>query len=271
LFVLDGTIAFGVASMRKSHVVSVSVSNLMKPQCSPLRKILLTVTLLLIVSRSVCADVLDKTKDVSGITVHYKVVLPNGYDPAKAYPAVLAFSGGPQTMDTVERTVERNWRAEAERRGYIVIVPAAPKEGVFFEGGVRIFPEFLTMLLGDYKIQNNKFHIAGNSNGGISAYHIAASFPQYFISVTGFPGYLPLANEERTGKLANLCLYLHVGELDTDWLAGMELMYDQFRDAGLKVRFIVEKGQHHRIETLENEGAARLFDQFEEARKGCGK
>jgi predicted peptidase len=226
---------------------------------------------LLLVSRCAFADVLDKTKNVSGITVHYKVVLPNGYDPAKTYPAVLAFSGGPQTMETVESTVERNWRAEAERRGYIVVVPAAPAEGVYFEGGARIFPEFLKMLLSDYKIQDYKFHIAGVSNGGISAFHIAALYPQYFLSVTGFPGYLPLANEERTQKLANLCLYLHVGELDTDWLPGMELMYDQFLGAGLKVHFTVEKGQHHRLETFENAGAARLFDQFEEARKGCGK
>lgn len=89
--------------------------------------------------------------------------------------------------------------------------------------------------------------------------------------MTGFPGYLPQANEERTQKLANLCLYLHVGELDMDWLPGMELMYDQFRGAGLKVHFTVEKGQHHRLETFENEGAARLFDQFEEAREGCRK
>jgi predicted peptidase len=231
----------------------------------------LIAAILLLAGRCAVADVLDRTKNVGGITVHYKVVLPDGYDPAKSYPAVLAFSGGPQTMDTVEGTVERNWRAEAERRGYIVVVPAAPAEGVYFEGGARIFPEFLKLLLSDYKIQNNKFHIAGVSNGGISAFHIAALYPQYFLSVTGFPGYLPQANEARTQRLANLCLYLHVGELDTDWLPGMELMYDQFRDAGLKVHFTVEKGQHHRLETFENEGAARLFDQFEEARKGCGK
>jgi len=241
------------------------------PNCPASSKLFLVAVLLLLAGRYAFADVLDKTKNVSSITVHYKVVLPNGFDPAKSYPAVLAFSGGPQTMETVENTVERNWRAEAERRGYIVVVPAAPAEGVYFEGGAKIFPEFLKMLLSDYKIQNNKFHIAGVSNGGISAFHIAASYPQYFISVTGFPGYLPQANEARTQKLANLCLYLHVGELDTDWLPGMELMYDQFRDAGLKVRFTVEKGQHHRLETFENEGAARLFDQFEEASKGCGK
>lgn len=119
-------------------------------------KLYLVVVILLLVGRCAFADVLDKTKKVGGITVHYKVVLPNGYDPAKSYPAVLAFPGGPQTMDTVEGTIERNWRAEAERRGYIVVVPAAPAEGVYFEGGARIFPEFLKILLSDYKIQNNK-------------------------------------------------------------------------------------------------------------------
>ena len=39
---------------------------------------------------------LEKTAKVGDATVHYKVVLPNGYDPAKAYPAILAFGGGPQ-------------------------------------------------------------------------------------------------------------------------------------------------------------------------------
>ena len=44
------------------------------------------------------ADVIEKAKKVGGTTVHYKTVLPNGYDPAKAYPAILAFGGGPQTI-----------------------------------------------------------------------------------------------------------------------------------------------------------------------------
>ena len=44
----------------------------------------------------------EKTKKVAGVLVHYKVVLPNGYDPAKTYPAILAFGGGPQTMNTVD-------------------------------------------------------------------------------------------------------------------------------------------------------------------------
>lgn len=60
------------------------------------------------------AELFEKTKNVAGVKVQYKVVLPNGYDPAKAYPAILVFGGGPQTMNTVESVVNRNFRAEAE-------------------------------------------------------------------------------------------------------------------------------------------------------------
>ena len=77
-------------------------------------------------SASLKAEVLDKTKNIGGTTVHYKVVLPKNYDAGKAYPGVLAFGGGPQTMSVVDSVIARNFRDEAEKRGYIVVVPAAP-------------------------------------------------------------------------------------------------------------------------------------------------
>ena len=51
------------------------------------------------------AEVLEKNKKVAGTTVNYKVVLPSGFDPAKTYPAILAFGGGPQTMNTIDREI----------------------------------------------------------------------------------------------------------------------------------------------------------------------
>jgi hypothetical protein len=59
-------------------------------------------------------------------------------------------------MNTVDSVLDRNFRAEAEKRGYIVVAPAAPGGQLFFEDGARIFPDFLKMILADYKIQDNK-------------------------------------------------------------------------------------------------------------------
>ena len=227
--------------------------------------------ILLCASRPAAAEVLEKSKSIAGVTVHYKVVLPSHYDAAKAYPGVLAFGGGPQTMNIVDGAIQRNWRDQAEQRGYIVVIPAAPDGQLFFEGGERMFPEFLTKILADYKIADSKFHIAGQSNGGISAFHVAALYPQYFWSVTGFPGYLPDATPARMGALAKMCINMHVGELDTGWKEEMQQQAEQFRAKGMTVRITVEKGQSHRLDTLAGDGAARLFNQFDEARRGCSK
>jgi len=53
----------------------------------------------------------------------------------EAYPGLLVFGGGPQTMTVVDNVLNRNFRAEAEKRGYIVIAPAAPDDQLFFEAG----------------------------------------------------------------------------------------------------------------------------------------
>ena len=159
------------------------------------------------------AEQFEKTKKVGGTTVHYKVVLPNGYDPAKAYPAILALGGGPQTMNTVDSVLSRNFRAEAEKRGYIVVAPAAPDGQLFFEDGARIFPEFLKLILADYKIQDGKFHIAGPSNGGIAAFHVAAANPQYFLSVTAFPGYMWQPSPAKLQAISKMCVFMYVGEI----------------------------------------------------------
>jgi poly(3-hydroxybutyrate) depolymerase len=226
----------------------------------------------MVLSQPLRAEVLEGTKTVSGTTVHYKTVLPNGYDPAKTYPAVLVFGGGPQTMNTVDNTLNRNFRAEAEKRGYLVFAPAAPGGELFFENGGRIFPEFLKMILAEYKIRNNKFHIAGPSNGGIAALHVAALQPQYFASVTAFPGYMWRPSAARLQAISKMCVFMYVGEFDPYmWHGEMEKEAEFLRSKGTLARYSVEKDQPHRLETLAGANAGRLFDGFEETENGCSK
>ena len=218
------------------------------------------------------ASMIEQTKNVAGTTVHYKVVLPDGYDPAKTYPAILAFGGGPQNMNTVDNILTRNFRAEAEKRGYIVIAPAAPDNELFFQDGDRIFPEFLKMIEQDYKIRDGKFHIAGPSNGGIASLHVAAANPEHFLSVTAFPGYMWEPSAAKLEAISKMCVFMYVGEFDPYmWHGEMKAEAEYLRSKGTLARYSVEAGQPHRLETLAGANAGRLFDGFEEAAKGCSK
>jgi predicted esterase len=233
---------------------------------------LATAAIVMFLVQPLRAEVLEKTKEVGGTTVHYKTVLPDGYDPAKAYPAILALGGGPQTMNTVDTILSRNFRAEAEKRGYIVVAPAAPDDDLFFEEGDRIFPEFLKMIQVDSKIRDNKFHIAGPSNGGIAAFHVAAANPQFFLSVTAFPGYMWQPSAAKLQAISKMCVFMYVGELDPYmWHREMKREAEFLRSKGTVAHYSVEQGQPHRMETLAGANAARLFDGFEETEKGCSE
>jgi poly(3-hydroxybutyrate) depolymerase len=242
----------------------------MRQQLAPTMATAAMVAIVMFAIQPARAEVLEHTKTVGDTTVVYKVVLPNGYDPAKTYPAILAFGGGPQTMNTVDTILTRNFRAEAEKRGYIVVAPAAPDGDLFFEEGARIFPEFLKMILADYKIEDGKFHIAGVSNGGIAALHVAAANPQYFLSVTAFPGYMWEPTPAKLEAISKMCVFMYVGEKDPyKWHSEMKREAYFLRFKGTLARYTVEEGQPHRLETLAGANAGRLFDGFEETKKGC--
>jgi pimeloyl-ACP methyl ester carboxylesterase len=221
-------------------------------------------------AQAASAEIAQRIMRVAGTTVDYKLVLPNGYDAAKAYPAILVFGGGPQTLSTIDGALSRFFQGEAERRGYIVIGPAAPDGDLFFYDGDRIFPEFLDNLLAAHKIDGGKFHVAGPSNGGIAAMHVAAKFPQYFLSATAFPGYLWQPSAAKLQKLEGICVYLYIGEHDEyRWHDEMDREAQVLRSRGSVAQYTVERGQPHRLESLAGAGASRLFEGFEAARRGC--
>jgi hypothetical protein len=67
-----------------------------------------------------------------------------------------------------------------------------------------------------------------------------------------------------------MCAYFYVGENDEyRWHDEMR-REAEFLDAhGAVVKYSVEKGQPHRIETLAGANASRLFDGFEAVQQGC--
>jgi len=55
-----------------------------------------------------------------GTEIEYALVLPARFSEDKRYPAILAFPGGRQTLESVKGGLARFWEHEAAKRGYIV-------------------------------------------------------------------------------------------------------------------------------------------------------
>ena len=212
------------------------------------------------------AEVLSRSGQFAGTTVEYRVLLPPGYDASKPHPLVLVFNGGAQTIQGAENTLKVDWQGEAEKRGYVVISPAAPDGELFFQEGDKVFPAFLDMIRKDYKIAG-KIHIAGHSNGGLSAFHIAAKYPTYFSTVTGYPGlYQDNPEADYPAALKGMCLYMHAGDMDAEWRGAMASEAKAMSAEGFRIKMTVEPDSTHRLNAPKLGLSKRLFDEIESCR-----
>ncbi len=102
--------------------------------------------------------------------------------------------------------------------------------------------------------------------------HVAAENPDYFLSVTAFPGYMWEPSNKKLLAIAKMCVYFYVGENDEyRWHEEMKREAEFLSSRGTVAKYSVEKGQPHRIETLAGANASRLFDGFEAVKNGCSR
>src|SRR5215469_7057518 len=228
------------------------------------------ILLALAVAAHLSAATLVKDGTFGGLHVTYKVLLPENYDAGREYPTILAFGGGEQSMQLVDIGLQRYWGGEARHRGYIVVSPAAPVGTLLYQDGAKIFPEFLDMVVRDYKPRGGRMHAAGYSNGGRTAFYVASAYPKYFWSVTGLPGVLDDATEAGIDALQSACIEMYVGGNDTAWRDQMTKQFAIFKAKGYKARFRIMPDQGH-VLTLTSLDLAQLFDHLDAAAKGCGK
>jgi predicted peptidase len=226
--------------------------------------------LTLVAAAHLAAATLVKDATFGGMHVTWKVLLPEGYDAAREYPTILAFGGGEQSMQLVDIGLQRYWGGEARHRGYVVVSPAAPVGTLLYQEGAKIFPEFLDTVVRDYKPQGGRMHAAGYSNGGVTAFYVASTYPKYFWSVTGLPGELRDASDAKIEALKSVCIDMWVGANDLNWRDQMAEQFAMFQRKGYTARFRVMENQNH-VLSLAPEDLNRLFDHLDAAAKGCGK
>jgi predicted esterase len=199
-----------------------------------------------------------------GTRLEYAMELPPGFDPNREYPVLLALPPGPQTRLLVETGLDLYWRETAQERGWVVISPVAPDGKLFFEGSESLIPELLDHVAAEIQPEGGKFHLAGISNGGISAFRIGTLYPERFLTVTVLPGFPQTSEDfERLENLVNIPVAMYVGEQDTSWITPMSAAEQELLRLGGDVSLQIVPGQGHVIQTLD---AGTLFDFFEQHR-----
>lgn len=200
-----------------------------------------------------------------GATLRYAVVTPEPFDASAPHPVLLALPGGAQDTSLVERDLDTYWQAQAIARGWVVIAPTAPGGKSFFEGSEALLPKLLDAIEHDFAIESGRVHLAGISNGGLSAFRIATREPQRFASLTVSPGYaLDDADFPRLDALAETPIAMLAGGADEDWARAMERTRARLVELGSNsVELTVFPGEGHRPASVDG---ARLFGELEKFR-----
>lgn len=198
-----------------------------------------------------------------GTELEYALVLPADFRNDRIYPALLAFPGGRQNLESVRGGLARFWEREAAKRGYIVFSPAAPTGKPFHESGADLIPEFLQQQLAAFKIEGGKFHVAGSSNGGVSAFVAAIRYPELFHSLTALAGF-PVEDTDfsRLDRLKNIKVTMFVGMSDQYWKEGMEKTRGRLRALGQPVYFEAIPRNGHFLPDLSFENSTRVFERI---------
>ncbi len=193
--------------------------------------------------------------------LRYALALPDGFDPSRTYPALLAFPPGPQTEPMVDAGFDRYWGPQASRRGWIVVSPAAPDGQIFHRGGDTLIPALLDRIASEFQIEGGKFHVAGWSNGGRTAFHVALTHPSRVRSLVVLPGGPPTeADVDRLANLKGIPVRMFAGGRDTEWVQIMRDTERQLKALGISVETTVLPGEGHVPPSLDGEPIMRLLE-----------
>ncbi|MEZ5102530.1 MAG: hypothetical protein R3C15_22580 [Thermoleophilia bacterium] len=202
-----------------------------------------------------------ETVDVAlpdGTILATTILLPVDYAVGTTYPVLLALPPGGQGQREVDAIVDAYWEQLARERGWVVVSPAAAG-ALFFQDGAAAIPPLLDRIASWYPPEGGRIHVAGVSNGGLSAFRAALDAPGRFSSLLAAPGFPPEdADWASVGELVELPMLLVVGGEDTAWLAPMRRLRQTIREAGGRADLIVSEGEGHIVRNVAPERLLRL-------------
>lgn len=166
----------------------------------------------------------SERSDSQGVRYPYAFLIPDSYDPARAYPVEFMLHGG--VGRPKQDPGESLWRSgydSLRKEDRIVVVPGAWREAYWWQASqADNLPALLRLLKQSYNVDENRVTLTGVSDGGTGAYFFAFKQPTQwaaFLPYIGHPGVLRNANSGGGYKLffenlQNKPMYIVNGEVD---------------------------------------------------------
>ena len=144
------------------------------------------------------AELVNLFKSKDGTKIRYTVVTPCPLIKLKAYPAIIAFQGCRQDTAAAKAAISNFCGEEARKRGCFNCVPEAPKGSWLNQKGGFLAPELIEHFKKQFKMADEKFHMAGHIKGCLSKFGIALKSRKRIHSLTvflSFPAYTGIIND----------------------------------------------------------------------------
>ena len=178
-------------------------------------------------------------------------------------PVLLALPPGDQSRQLVEVVERIYWTEEAERLGWTVISPIAPRGQSLSGSNISRVQELVDHVEKTYDVEYGRVHVAGASNGGRTALQLALTDPEGFASLSLLPGMQEGIDTIQLESLTRLPIAMYVGGNDRGWLVPMKAMADELTKLGHPPAvFRVFEGEEHTPKSLTGKILFQALESF---------
>ncbi|HEY6332415.1 MAG TPA: prolyl oligopeptidase family serine peptidase [Blastocatellia bacterium] len=175
----------------------------------------------------------------------YRIFIPTSYTGAKPFPLVVALHGmGGDENSVFDQYGDGAFKAEAEKRGYIVVCPKGRKPAsMYFGDAQKDVLDVIEAVERDYSIDRGRVYLTGHSMGGYGTWSIAMDHPDLFTAIAPISGG---GNTSRMKLIAHIPALVVHGDADkTVPVQRSREMVEAGKKAGEEIKYDEVAGGSH--------------------------
>jgi len=177
-----------------------------------------------------------KLKD--GKDLPFAVYLPVAFDPAKAYPVLVAPGQGKKIKDNWGGLF---WGEDTSQRGWIAVESPA----LLLEDPIGATGQLFDEIARRYKVEGGKFHLLAYGPSSAPAFGVAAVMPERLKSVWLMPGFPVGLKDEGLARMKGIKVCFIVGDADPYWYEQSQVAYRKLKSLGVDAYLEVVRGGDH--------------------------